>query len=192
MRLWVVLNSTARLSHSQEGLEILMPTRQWIRWQVITPLVIVLAMMLFVVFWSSEPELPQNLGDLNLTKALEGEEAAKVIDHLHGKGVSPHSNRIGIYGGKAGNAMLYLSSYTTEIESRKALEQMKSGIAGGHPVFGHYLEREISGRLVSFCLGLGQVHYFFGHENRIYWLAVDGGMAQGAIIDLLRQLGIGS
>jgi hypothetical protein len=111
-----------------------------------------------------------------------------MIDHLHGKGVAPQSNLIGVYGGKGGSAVVYMSVYTSNTEANNALSEMRSRISSGHPIFDYYSEMEIRGHHVSSCLGQGQVHYFFSYEKQLYWLAVDSHISSGAVEDIVRNV----
>ena len=171
-------------------METLMPTpSSWIRWQVVAPLVMTLALLLYLVVTRAEKlEMPHSIAGIDLTRIVAGKDAAEVINHLHGKGVSPSHNSIAIYAGEKGSAILYLSVYAEEKEAEESLDRMRSAISQGNPVFAHYTEVEVSGRIVYFCVGQGQSHYFFRHQDKLYWLAADRGIARVGLEELLTGL----
>ena len=111
-----------------------------------------------------------------------------MFDHLHGKGVTPQSNLIGMYAGKQGSAVVYMSVYASDTEANNALREMQSRISTGNPIFDHYSETEVQGHQVSSCLGEGQVHHFFSNEKQLYWLTVDSHVAPEAVEDLVRSV----
>ncbi|MBM2842029.1 MAG: hypothetical protein HW412_2557, partial [Bacteroidetes bacterium] len=61
--------------------------------------VVVAAGILFSILWNEEEavSLPAKLGEMKLTQQLSGDAAQGMIDHLHGKGVTPQENFIGFY-----------------------------------------------------------------------------------------------
>lgn len=149
---------------------------------------VVCVVALIVVLWRNEPRLPSSIVSLELKRTLKGAAASAIIDHLHGKGVTPQSNLIGIYAGKQGSAVVYMSVYVSDAEVKNALGEMRSRISSGNPIFDHYSETKIQGHQVSSCLGQGQAHYFFSHEKQLYWLAVDNQVAPEAAEDLVRRV----
>jgi hypothetical protein len=154
--------------------------------------IIVLAVVGIVVYGlltsTQGIELPATLGTLTLTDQLAGDAAARMIDHLHGKGVTPTENLIGFYSGEGGTATLYVSRYTNESEPAQVMERMAQRIRQGNPIFGDFKERTIAGKRVAECYGMDQVHYFFSHDVRLYWLGVDPPRAEETLEELLRLL----
>jgi len=157
------------------------------RWLLVFPGV-VCVVALIVVLLRNEPRLPSSITSLELKQSLKGAEASAMIDHLHGKGVTPQSNLIGMYAGKQGSAVVYMSVYASDIDANKALRNMRSRISIGSPIFDHYSETEVRGQQVSSCLGQGQTHYFFSNERQLYWLAVDSQVAPEAVEDFVRSV----
>lgn len=123
-----------------------------------------------------------------IERQITGEEAKKIIDHLHGKPVSTEANLIGTYRGEHGTATMYQSTYGSEMEAAADGEAMSRLISGGNEFFHHYHRLEIHGTPVSMCLGMGQVHYFFPQHERLYWLAVDSPVAQETIAALVKHV----
>lgn len=129
--------------------------------------------MAYVVFGLKSKPLPPAIGGLVLEETLEGGQAREMLNQMHGKDMTPEQNRIGYYGGPGGRAVLYVSEYPTVIRASSAFELMSTRIARGSGPFTQYNTRNIEGRNISLCLGLGQTHYFFVDQDVVYWLAVD-------------------
>ena len=156
------------------------------RWLMVFGVMCVVA--LIVVLWRDEPRLPSSIATVELKRSLKGAEASAIIDRLHGKGVAPQSNLIGMYVGKTGGAVVYMSVYASDTEANNALRKMRSRISAGNTIFDQYSVTEVRGHQVSSCLGQGQVHYFFSHEKQLYWLAADSGIAPKSVEDLVRTV----
>jgi hypothetical protein len=69
------------------------------RWLFVV-LGVVCVVALIVVLWRGEPRLPSSIATLELNRSLKGEEASAIINHLHGRGVTPQSNLIGMMPGR--------------------------------------------------------------------------------------------
>lgn len=147
--------------------------KSWIRWQVLVPIPILGGLILYLFVVPEEGEVPFRLGGLELRRTLDKQESARIINHLHGKGVTPIENVIGLYESEAGEAVVYKSKYSTAIEAQAALKRMASLIEEGNPIFDNYRIEVIRGKQISFCVGQGQDHYFFSAGDKLYWLAVD-------------------
>jgi hypothetical protein len=55
----------------------------------------------------------------------------------------------------------------------------------GGGTFTHFDEIQVQMDKVYTCFVLGQSHFFFLHENYIYWWAVDSQIAQASIRELI-------
>lgn len=166
--------------------------KRLIPWIGVTSAAIILVAVALFLFFRSEGKtntLPADLGEMKLTQQLSGEPAQGMIDHLHGKGVTPRENFIGFYEGSGAQATLYVSVYADEAEAKEVYRKMAQRIQAGNPVFGSYKEVSVAGQPVSECMGMGQVHYFFFRGNRVYWLETDPSAAQRAAESLLNTIG---
>jgi hypothetical protein len=158
------------------------------RWYLLLPVLLILAVVVYVTTDNDERLVPVALGELRLSERLSGAAAQELINHLHAKGVAPERNEVGFYRGPGGNATLYVSVYSTEANAAEAELQMARRIRQGNPIFGEYKERTVAGKRVSECYGMDQVHYFFSHDVRLYWLGVDPPRAEETLEELLRLL----
>jgi hypothetical protein len=152
-------------------------------------LVAAAAVIPFLIYSPRGALLPEKLGRLVLQKTLTGEPARRIVDRMHGKAVAQRENRIGYYGGPAGEATLYLTLYETAGEASHVEGVMADRIAAGNPVFGHFRSIDVRGRNVSICYGMGQTHFFLSRGRALYWLAVDNELAHESIQALVRGFG---
>jgi len=149
-------------------------------------LVVVAAAVFLFSRWTAEkPELPSALGTLRLEQTFTGSEASAIVNRMHGKGVTPRSNAIGMYKGASGTATLYLSLYEEQRDAAGVRNDMIAGIQTGHTPFSGLEWRTIEGHDLSYCIGEGQAHYFFAVGPSLYWLAVDFPVAAPTLEALL-------
>ena len=73
---------------------------------------------------SSSVELPKQLGGLQQVHLVEGEKANEILDRMHDKEVTPASNKIGMYSGAKGSAVVYLSIYSSDDDATAAYKKM--------------------------------------------------------------------
>lgn len=150
-------------------------------------LLIAFGVLLAYDFFTKQQEIdiPTSFAGLTLMKKITGGEAREYINKLHGKGVTPQGNVVGLYSGEEGNATLYVSLFGSQDEASEVDKRMRALLERGHPIFGHYRLLEIDGNEVSFCLGQDQVHYFLSAGDKVFWLEVDAPYAAMTIRDLL-------
>lgn len=134
------------------------------------------------------PVIPRELAGMRIRQQLSGAGARQMIDHLHGKEITPQENHVVVYGGQQHEATLYVSVYTNEFKAQEMLGNMARRVGAGNPVFTDYEEFSMSGREVSRCAGMGQVHYFFVRGRMLCWLAADPPVAETAVASLLRAV----
>lgn len=146
------------------------------------------AVFLFPRITADRLELPPTLGSLQLKQTYTGSEAGELINQMHGKGVTPRSNAIGLYSGAAGSATLYISVYDEDRDAEKVRNKMISGIQTGFTPFSDLERRTFEGHDISYCVGDGQAHYFFSFDKSVYWLAVDFQVAPMTLEALLASL----
>lgn len=160
----------------------------WLRWKL--PALVLIVLVAAVCFFPRHEgtSLPPSLGSLKRAKELRGNEATEIIDKMHGKGVTAKENVIAVYSAADGNAVVYLSVYGSEKEATEARERMAARIRNGNETFGQYQSMTVEGWPVSFCLGLGQAHFFFSHGESLYWLAVDISCSSPTARELVRHV----
>jgi len=135
---------------------------------------------------SASSGLPQELGGLRLRECIGGEEARELINQLHHKGVSSGEDFVGQYVGKEGNATLYLSVFEHPADASGTMERMTTGIENSRFPFTDLKHHPIPpNKKIKMCLGLGQAHFFFPDDRRLYWLSVDVPIAESTLTHLL-------
>src|SRR3989338_6388163 len=139
-----------------------------------------------LVFWFWHPTklsfVPSSICSLNLQEVISGSQAQQILNAMHDKSVTPASSQIGRYRGTEGEAALYVSAYGSVSEASEAGLKMRRRIDDGNTIFSHVREVSLGGKNITMCLGLGQAHYFFSEDERLYWLAVDPGLAHKSIV----------
>ncbi len=145
--------------------------------------------MLLACSCQNQPEfLPENLLGYQLTRKLTGDEAKAFVDKIHLREVTPENNIIGFY--QMGNMPLtiYITEYNSTGEAEKNFEQMTGKISPRNSVFinGEYLE--IEGRKLYRCFGLGQTHFVFHIDHRLFWVSVNTIQAGKFIRDYLKMI----
>lgn len=129
--------------------------------------------------------LPQSIAGMELVQAIEGDEAAAIIDRLHHGTVSTRANAIGEYEGGGRSATYYVSLYDDSGQAVQAMEDMAAVMSGGGHGFSHLMKRTADGEEFYMALGQGQAHYFFARGAELVWLAVDMEVAEGAVKEVL-------
>ena len=73
---------------------------------------------------TNKPDFPESFGMLTIEQRLGKQEAANLINRLHGKGIAPDHNEVVFYTSQSGVATMYLSVYSKPDNARSAEEQM--------------------------------------------------------------------
>lgn len=137
---------------------------------------------------SAVVELPNRIGSLQQVRLLEGEKADAILNQMHDKDVTPETNKIGMYSGAEGGAVVYLSVYNSDDDANAAFAQMTRSIEHGNLLFTGYRKVRFGKIDASFCVGQGQDHYFFVSGDRLYWLAADNVIAEKVVNELVGGL----
>ncbi len=153
---------------------------------------IFLISVLVLVACGAPPEIPRSLGGLPQTHALQGEDARREINRLHGRRIPARGGVVAHYERDGAVAMLYVSQAYVAPMARWQLSRMVKGIEKGKSNaegrFFHLKAREQDGLTLYSALGLGQVHYFYRSGVTIVWLAADPPAARAALADTVRLI----
>ena len=141
----------------------------------ITPLnFYLLLIILLISSCSDEPySLPDKIFELELSNKLQGSEAADYVNNLHFVEVTDKMNVIGFYKGDKGNAVIYLTIYSSNEEAISDEKKMTDKISPENSVFilGRYIDFE--NKRIYRTFGMGQTHYVFTHNNILYWISAE-------------------
>jgi|WetSurMetagenome_2_1015567.scaffolds.fasta_scaffold21631_5 hypothetical protein len=159
------------------------------RFRWIAAAIVAIALALVAVEYSlSGHGVPKILGTLSLAQAVSGSDARVLVNKMHGRAVTPQDNVVGTYKGAGGSAKLYVSYYPSADSARNVAFRMAGRIESGIPPFEHFRTYEEGKNPVFMCLGLGQAHFFFVCNERLYWLASDIGVAEAALSELRKEV----
>lgn len=160
--------------------------RQARRGWVVVPLALLLAAC------SAPPAIPVTLGGLPRTHMLEGNDALREINRLHGKSIPARGGFVAHYERDGAVAMLYVSrAYLGPLahwQLTRMIEGIRKGASNAEGQFTHLRVREQDGVTFYSALGLGQIHYFYRSGATMVWLAADPGVARQALGDTLRLI----
>jgi len=130
--------------------------------------------------------LPQQLGDLNLTKVIQNQKAAVIINKMHGKKLDDCKNFIGIYGENHSKNILYVSVYENAEKAETNIKNMAMKMANGSSVFSPLTQSKTGDNVHFEIEGMGLKHYFYRIDNILIWWQVEPDKAEATFHDLLK------
>lgn len=133
---------------------------------------------------SPNPNLPQSLGNLPLSKQLEGSKAMAEINQLHGKSLAVTSGIKGIYG-EWGAITLWVAGAESAEEIQDLLISMEEKISRGNSPFIPEKTIQHGGKTIYALSGMEQRHFYFQSANFLIWLAADPEVADQALQETL-------
>ena len=137
-------------------------------------------------FDNTNNDLPQKLGDLTLSKVIQGSQADGVIQKMHGKKLGASWNFIGYYGNEDAGNILYLSIYENNETAKADLMKMAMKMAGGTRVFAPLTFGEMGDKVQFRTEGMGFAHYFYRIDNILIWWQAIPEKAESTLKSLLR------
>ena len=130
--------------------------------------------------------LPQQLGGLNLTKVIQNQKAAVIINKMHGKKLDDCKNFIGIYGKNHSKNILYVSVYENAEKAETNIKNMAMKMANGSSVFSPLTQSKTGDNVHFEIEGMGLKHYFYRIDNILIWWQVEPDKAEATFHDLLK------
>jgi hypothetical protein len=125
---------------------------------------------------TSAPDLstPEKIGEKERLRVITGQQAAQVVNKMHGQSVATDANVIAEYGQGEKKDILYVSRYTAAEAAQKAFELMieKMAAAPKSPFY-HLMPMEKYQKKVYMTLGMGAVHYIYRSGNLLLWFQTD-------------------
>jgi hypothetical protein len=155
-------------------------------WIVVATVAVVVAVVAVKLSLSGHG-MPKLLGTLSLAQSVAGSDARVLVNKMHGRAITPQDNVVGTYKGDDGSATLYVSYYPSADSARNVARAMAHRIEAGIGPFEHFRTFAEGRDPVFMCLGLGQAHFFFVCNDRLYWLASDIGVAEVALNQLRKE-----
>ncbi len=130
--------------------------------------------------------LPKNLGELNLFKVIQNEEATIVIDKMHGKKLDECENFIAHYGSNNSKNILYVSVYENAEKAKMNIKNMAMKMASGSSVLSPLTHSKMGDNVHFETKGMGLKHYFYRIDNILIWWQVEPDKAEATFNDLLK------
>jgi hypothetical protein len=126
---------------------------------------------------SQKDFLPDEFLGLSLHKKLEGAKAVEFVDRMHLQRVASVKNEIGFYVGEKGKATIYVTHYGDPEAAATEEKKMTDKISPENSVFIMGEHKEVDGKPVYRCFGMGQTHYVFSDREQLFWISVETLMA---------------
>jgi hypothetical protein len=127
--------------------------------------------------------MPREISGFSLSQKLTGKEAADFLNKLHLQKVTDEQSEIGFYKGKSGDAVIYLTYYSSAEEASEYEKRMTDKITNENTPFIMGAYENIGGRRIFRTFGMGQTHFVFSDGNVLIWLSFE---TSGAI-ELLNE-----
>ena len=131
----------------------------------------ILILLILCLGCSSSTHLPtpEKIGHKERIRVISGNQAADIVDKMHGQSVAADENAIVEYGQEKKD-LLYISFYRDQAQADKAfklmIEKMTSSPKG--PFF-HLISLPAYRNKVYFTLGMGAGHYIYRSGNYLLW-----------------------
>jgi hypothetical protein len=129
--------------------------------------------------------LPATIHGMQLQATHQGEEAAQILESLHGRPVGSEQSWVGIYGPMNMATAVYVSRFTSPVDAQTEMDAMVARIDSGTVAFGHHTSFAQGDRVVHSAFGQGQVNYFYKQDADLWWLGAHPMIARPAIAELL-------
>ncbi len=137
---------------------------------------------------ADEAPVPDEIHGFPLADVTSGQEAAAVLERMHGKDVTPEQNWVATYGPEEMGTTLYVSRYESADLASSELARMAAGVTGEGTGFGHHSQFEVAGITVHSVFGQGQIHYFYAKDRDLVWLGMVPMLARVGVAQLLNVL----
>lgn len=156
--------------------------------KTISLLVFLLPAVYFFSCSSPRQYLPDEVSGLSLKQTIEGKEAEDYVNRLHFNKVASEKNRIGLYEGTRGKAVIYVTEYLSGEAAVNDYQKMTKKISPGNSIFigGEYIK--VAGREMYRCYGMGQSHYVFADDKTLLWVSAELQVGDGFVKDYVSYL----
>jgi hypothetical protein len=154
--------------------------------------IIYLTVLIFsalVIGCSSDPELfPNEISGIQLKRKISGDEAKQFVNKLHISSVTSEKNEITFYESNKGNATIYVTFYSNELDANQNFTKMTKKISTQNSVFirGSFLD--MKSKRIYRTYGMGQTHYVFVHDKLLFWISVETTLAKKVLETYLHHL----
>ncbi len=131
---------------------------------------LVVGIILFGCSSSSDLSTPEKIGEKERLRVISGEQAARVVNKMHGQSVATDGNVIAEYGEGEKKDLLYISRYADPKAAQEAFDLMieKMAVAKKSP-FSHLMAIAKYQKNAYMTLGMGAVHYIYQSGSFLLW-----------------------
>ncbi len=131
---------------------------------------LVVGIILFGCSNSSDLSTPEKIGEKERLRVISGEQAARVVNKMHGQSVATDGNVIAEYGEGEKKDLLYISRYADPKAAQEAFDLMieKMAVAKKSP-FSHLMAIAKYQKNAYMTLGMGAVHYIYQSGSFLLW-----------------------
>ena len=113
---------------------------------------------------------PKNIGERQRERVVSGQQAAQVVNRMHGRSVATDANVIAEYGNGQNKDILYISRYAETEAAQKAFELMIVKMKGTQKTpFYHLKPIGKYSKKVYMTLGMGAVHFIYRSGSHLLW-----------------------
>jgi hypothetical protein len=127
--------------------------------------------------------LPQELGDLSLTRYSTGRAAADEVIRLHENSFLVTSASVGSYG--RNQVTIWVTGSPAIFLAGRMVADMEEKIRNVPSPFMPVSDRKDGNRIIYELDGIGQRHFYFQSGNLVVWLAAYPDIAEAVLIDAL-------
>lgn len=134
---------------------------------------------------TAESPLPRQIHGQDLAMTHEGDEAARILEGLHGQTVGSDRNWVGVYGTMEMPTLVYVSRFPSADRATAELDAMVARIDSGTAGFGHHTWFTRNAQTIHSVFGQGQAHYFWAKDADVWWLGAHPMIVRMALSELL-------
>ncbi len=131
-----------------------------------------LVVSLILTGCTSAPDMPtpEKIGEKERLRVISGEQAAQVVNKMHGQSVATDANLIAEYGQGEKKDVLYISRYADPAAAQEAFVLMieKMAVAKNSPFF-HLMPIGKYQKKAYMTLGMGAMHYIYHSGSVLLW-----------------------
>jgi hypothetical protein len=117
---------------------------------------------------------PEKLGDMTIALYREGRPALAEVKSLHrGADIQIENAYIADYRSSNGNKVKFWVSESKNSDNAELLVELMNSRVGKTGMFSESTPSTIENIKVYFVTGLGDFHYFWARDNRVFWVQIN-------------------
>jgi hypothetical protein len=131
---------------------------------------IAVSILIFGCSTVADINTPPKIGEKKRLGVVSGQQAAQVVNRMHGRSVATDANVIAEYGNGQNKDILYISRYAKTEDAQNAFELMIVKMKGARKSpFYHLRPIGKYQKKVYMTLGMGAVHYIYRSGSHLIW-----------------------